>query len=93
MPGTVIHKLTVPRRPIFTVSPSRFTLVGSPIKIMSGRMPRSVIHSISAGVPKVAGPSSSPVRMKLTVPRCSATWAQADAKAATPPFMSTAPRP
>ena len=38
MPGTSIHMLTEPRRPILTVSPSRSTEVGSPIRIMSGRI-------------------------------------------------------
>ena len=61
--------LTEPRRPILTVSPSRSTEVGSPIRIMSGRMPRSSSQSMIRGVPKVAGPSSSPVMRKQSVPR------------------------
>ena len=40
--------LTEPRRPILTMSPSRASEVGSPIRIMSGRMPRSAIQSMIA---------------------------------------------
>ena len=43
-------------------------------------------------VPNVAGPSSSPVMIRLCVPRCRVSEAAAR-KAAIPPFMSTAPRP
>ena len=45
------HMLTEPRRPILTMSPSRASEVGSPIRIMSGRMPRSAIQSDQLGVP------------------------------------------
>ena len=50
-PGTSIHMLTEPRRPILTVSPSRSTEVGSPIRIMSGRICRSFSQSMIRGVP------------------------------------------
>ena len=40
--------LTEPRRPIFTVSPSRSTDVGSPIRIMSGRICCSFSQSMIA---------------------------------------------
>ncbi len=49
--------------------------------------------SISASVPKRAGPSSSPVMMKLIVPAASGISRAATTIAATAPFMSTAPRP
>src|SRR5665213_3330961 len=48
MPGTSIEKLTEPRRPILTVSPSFVCEVGSPIRIMSGRMSRSAIQTMIA---------------------------------------------
>ena len=60
--------MTDPRRPIFIMSPRRLTLVGSPTRHRSGWWPCSRMKSIKARVPWTAGPSSSPVMMKLTVP-------------------------
>ncbi len=51
VPATEIHILTDPRRPIFIMSPSRLTLVGSPTRQASGIEPRFCICSISARVP------------------------------------------
>ena len=79
----------------------RFGFVGSPSMQASKRSPRSRAQSSSLAVPLTAGPSSSPVIRNEIEPRigepeapCSATWASAAATAAaTPPFMSQAPRP
>ena len=49
--------------------------------------------SISARVPWIAGPSSSPVTTKLSVPASRGTCATAATIAAIAPFISTAPRP
>ena len=55
--------------------------------------PRSAIQSMIARVPWMAGPSSSPVISRLSVPAWPCTRSAAAMKAAIAPFMSTAPRP
>ena len=75
------------------MSPSRLTDVGSPTRHKSGCSPAARMCSISATVPWIAAPSSSPVMMKLSVPALTGIVAAAATIAAIEPFMSTAPRP
>ena len=78
------------------MSPSRCCDVGSPTRQRSGTRPCASIQSSIIVVPKVAGPSSSPVMMKLRRPTSGPLlrWrAVAAIMAASAPFMSAAPRP
>ena len=79
------------------MSPSTVTLVGSPTSAASKVMPRASHQARSFSVPLMDGPSSSPVSSSVTVPVSGQPSARrratAATKAATPPFMSTAPRP
>ena len=70
--------------------------VGSPTRQWSSRSPAAAIQSRIATVPSVASSSSSPVMSSATDPSggVSVTNSTAAAtKAATPDFMSAAPRP
>ena len=85
-----------PRRPIFIISPIVLGQVGSPTRQWSIFSPLASIQSRSATVPSVASPSSSPVIANTIDPfgGVAATKSiAAAAKAATPDFMSVAPRP
>ena len=85
-----------PRRPILSMSPIAWDEVGSPTRQWSSRSPAVSIQSRMAIVPSVASSSSSPVISSATEPcgGVSATNSIAAAtKAATPDFMSAAPRP
>ena len=86
----------LPRRPIFTPSPSRSREVGSPTRQWSGISPFFRIQASTLAVPLTALASSSPVMRKLTDPPRRAAGGSdsaAAAKAAMAPFMSAAPRP
>ena len=77
-------------------SPNASPLVGSPTTQASGVSPRPAIQPRSLTVPQMAGPSSSPVTISVTVPGMgprASRRATAATKAATPDFMSTLPRP
>ena len=79
------------------MSPSRSGLVGSPTRQASNRWPCSAAQASSFTVPLTDSRSSSPVISRLTEPcagQPSATRrAAAATNAATPLFMSAAPRP
>src|ERR1700678_582679 len=96
-PCTVSRPLKLPRRPILMVSPSVFSLDGSPTRHQSMRSPRSRSTSTTRRVPSTDGPSSSLVINRAIVPRCSGcrrtNCSQAVSMAARPLFMSAAPRP
>ena len=91
----------LPRRPIFTISPTFSGLVGSPTKQWSKISPLSFSHSNTLRVPFIPTPSSSPVIRKLIEPgfflpsdssnRRYRSTATTNAPMA--PFISTAPRP
>ena len=85
-----------PRRPIFIISPIFEGDVGSPTKQWSIFSPFCFIQSNIAAVPSSASPSSSPVIVIMTDPSGGLLFTKSIAaatKAATPDFMSVAPRP
>jgi hypothetical protein len=78
------------------MSPISACDVGSPTRQTSIASPWAAIQSRSAVVPSVAGPSSSPVIARMIAPSGGAVCTMSTAaatKAATPDFMSVAPRP
>ena len=93
VPVTVMVAFRLPRRPILITSPSASGFVGSPTKHASGTCPCCANHCSTRTVPSVAGPSSSPVINRLTLPHPGAGPDAAAANAAIAPFMSQAPRP
>ncbi len=58
----------LPRRPIFTISPSALGLVGSPTMQWSMTSPLAASQSTTLAVPSMEGPSSSPVRGRRGCP-------------------------
>ena len=78
------------------MSPMLSTLVGSPTMQISIFSPLASIQSSSAGVPSTELPSSSPVMVRMIAPSGGVSRTKsiaAAAKAATPDFISVAPRP
>ena len=96
-PCTVSRPLKLPRRPILMVSPSSFSLDGSPTRHQSMVSLRSRSTSTTRRVPSTDGPSSSLVMRKAMVPWWpgyrSTNCSLAVTIAARPLFMSAAPRP
>ena len=96
-PLTTRRPDSVPRRPFLTMSPTRFTEVGSPTMQASKGTPRCASTRTTCCVPCSDGPSSSLVSSKATVPGWPG-WAATNSSAATvmqatAVFMSAAPRP
>ena len=89
---SVSRPVSDPRRPCLIVSPSAFTLVGSPTMQWSKVSPFARAQSSSFAVPLIDGPSSSPVTRKLIEPlkRALATKPSAAATAAATPALHVA---
>jgi hypothetical protein len=95
-PSTVMSQVSDPRRPIFIISPISCGQVGSPTRQCVIRSPLKAIQSRIATVPSLPSPSSSPVMVMITAPSGGVSRTKSTAaatKAATPDFMSQAPRP